>query len=119
MDNIIISGMDDFWPGEISVIKVYYDENMIAEFQFMTCTDLDGDIAYVTPYIASVKEEFQRQGIGRFVIEQIAEIYIVKFKNVINNIAEDKNDIHYTDAGLSWAYSCRNIHNVILDDIEP
>lgn len=107
INNIDIRGIDDFAPGPGNFVMAYYGIEKVAEFSFDCTPDEYGEIVSVTLHSANVIERYQRCGIGERLVEEVKKVYPnIIARNLVNNIPVDKDEIHYSDEGLSFIEKC-------------
>lgn len=111
-----VEGIEDFCAGLSNIVNVYYDGNEVASYTFECHPNEEGDIILVVPHLANVSPEYRGKGISTEIIRIIHQDYDVRFDNTVNNVVEDKNDIHYSDEGLRWMEKCYLLGYARRDD---
>lgn len=109
-------GIEGFEIGSNEVF-VYKDKtdysrkvNHIAKISFDCPANSENEIGQINPYLANVLPEYQRRGIATNVIKEIKQLCYAEivFVNALNEPVEDKNEVHYSDAGMALMESlCR------------
>ena len=116
LEDVIIKGVDDIAPGTGNCVEaVYYGEG-IGYIYFDAIPNCDGDVAYVIPHIANVECEYQRKGVGTKIVEEVSLSYSIKATNSSNNVPDDKDDIHYSEEGMSFIEACADKGLLKCDD---
>lgn len=105
INKIDIEGLDDFEPGEKTVVYAFYNGDCIAEFVFDCVPDLDDGIAYVMLHNANVFVN-KRKGVGTKIMSEVGKRYEIIVGNTVNNVPDNKEDIHYTYEGKSFIQEC-------------
>ena len=117
INKVEISGIFDFRPGPGNLVIASYDDTVIAEFYFDCFAGLEDEIVSVTLHTANVKEQYRLHGVGTKIIKDVKREYPeILARNVVNNTVENKNDIHYSEEGLSFIQSC--IKKGLIKDAE-
>lgn len=107
--DVKIIGIDDIVPGSGNTVKALYDGNEIAWCSFYASEGLAalvGEVTYVIPHIINVEPEYKHHGVGTKIMEEVSKRYNIYALNIENNIPEDKDDVHYSDEGLSFIQAC-------------
>ncbi len=106
IEEIEVCGVDDIAPGYGNAVVARIGGDEVGKIVFYANVDYEGDVVSVTPHTANVDEEYRHQGVGTRIIQEVAQVYHIYAKNVLNNITDNKDDIHYTDEGLSFIRAC-------------
>lgn len=97
----LTEGNDTIWAS--------YNGGCIGEFSLYV-TRIGGEHepekTVAVPHVMNINEGYRRSGIGTAMMEYAKTLYdIVRFADDVGTV-EDKNDIHYTDAGLQFKHYC-------------
>ena len=106
LDEVEIRGMEDFESGDGAVITAHFLDEEIARFSFYSYPSIDDEIKGVVLYLAEVEPAYQKKGVGTKIMETVANIYTIYAENLCNNTVDDKNEIHYSNEGLSFMHKC-------------